>query len=465
MKFRPYLIAFGLCFLMFIAGFAIWATHDDEPLDYSSMDIEIGPKDASINGYTQLQEIGDSLEFDLDILESRSLNGEYPDPSPFAATTSFLTQAQMQALVDVNADKMAPISNAFSRAQFQIDEMPTPEFQIYGPAEFLRYIKVSCIMARLLVISEEPDQALEIILQLDKEISRLSDSGGGLLHLYICIASAKITNEELTYLLAHSEPSKAALHYALQNYPLRGQLIKNYENSIKWEFQLACSALELIKEKPQEIKRWIDELEYIPGGLLTFAYKPHTTRNLLFGHISKILENAALPYSKRIDIYPQRRPIYQMVLAGNPVGEMSATLLFPAYGGPCERALRGDIESDTVYLMLAMRLYQMDHGVLPLTLEALAPEYIDAVPIDPFDEQPLRYDAQRAIIYSVGEDTVDSGGSGYLSRLDYNHPDYENAVDNQQIAEADDKDEPTFHIRFDLEPRDFSAADEEEQQP
>lgn len=60
---------------------------------------------------------------------------------------------------------------------------------------------------------------------------------------------------------------------------------------------------------------------------------------------------------------------------------------------------------------LALRLYRADHaGRPPATLTALVPDYLPAVPIDPIDGQPLRYDATRAILWSVGDDGTDDGG-------------------------------------------------------
>ena len=37
-----------------------------------------------------------------------------------------------------------------------------------------------------------------------------------------------------------------------------------------------------------------------------------------------------------------------------------------------------------------------------------------AVPADPFDGKPFRYDASKGIVYSVGKDCEDSGGSSTL---------------------------------------------------
>lgn len=63
---------------------------------------------------------------------------------------------------------------------------------------------------------------------------------------------------------------------------------------------------------------------------------------------------------------------------------------------------------------LAARMYQIDHqGRWPLTLEALVPDYLDTVPIDPFSpgRKKLGYvlaqDGGRPIVYSVGQTAKD----------------------------------------------------------
>jgi hypothetical protein len=68
-------------------------------------------------------------------------------------------------------------------------------------------------------------------------------------------------------------------------------------------------------------------------------------------------------------------------------------------------------------IALAVRLWQVDHaGKFPPNLQALVPAYLPAIPIDPFakGQSPLRYKSDTPagpIIYSVGENGVDDGGS------------------------------------------------------
>lgn len=63
---------------------------------------------------------------------------------------------------------------------------------------------------------------------------------------------------------------------------------------------------------------------------------------------------------------------------------------------------------------LAIRLYELDHGHRPETLDELVPDYLPSVPLDPMaeGETPIGYlpHAERPILYSVDENGIDDGG-------------------------------------------------------
>jgi len=72
---------------------------------------------------------------------------------------------------------------------------------------------------------------------------------------------------------------------------------------------------------------------------------------------------------------------------------------------------------------LAALRYKAAHGRLPARLQDLVPDFIDSVPLDPFDGKPLRY--RKAddgfVVYAVGENGADDGGQTELvkdKRLD-----------------------------------------------
>jgi len=62
---------------------------------------------------------------------------------------------------------------------------------------------------------------------------------------------------------------------------------------------------------------------------------------------------------------------------------------------------------------LAVEQYRHDHKKLPDSLIKLAPDYLDAVIKDPYDDQNLRYKKLEIgyIVYSIGEDLTDNDGA------------------------------------------------------
>jgi len=61
---------------------------------------------------------------------------------------------------------------------------------------------------------------------------------------------------------------------------------------------------------------------------------------------------------------------------------------------------------------LAVERFRLANGQLPENLNELVPQFLSAVPSDPFDGQPLRYHrlAKGYVIYSIGRDGRDAGG-------------------------------------------------------
>jgi hypothetical protein len=79
--------------------------------------------------------------------------------------------------------------------------------------------------------------------------------------------------------------------------------------------------------------------------------------------------------------------------------------------GPTEfPLLRGHASLRRAQVALAAERYRRQHGNWPQSLAALVPQYLPAVPLDPFDGKPLRYRRtdHGAVICSVGENGCDA---------------------------------------------------------
>lgn len=67
---------------------------------------------------------------------------------------------------------------------------------------------------------------------------------------------------------------------------------------------------------------------------------------------------------------------------------------------------------------LMLERYRLDTGTPPDALARLVPKYMPAVPLDPYDGQPIRYmgDDTGYMLYCVGENLADDGGVQYRKR-------------------------------------------------
>jgi len=106
--------------------------------------------------------------------------------------------------------------------------------------------------------------------------------------------------------------------------------------------------------------------------------------------------------AKRIETALQRLPRFYLL----------THILAPSLGRAFEVDVRLTAQIRSARAALAAERYRLDNGRFPEQLDQLAGDYLDRVPIDPFDDKPLRYrlDDDALIIYSVGRNQIDDGG-------------------------------------------------------
>ena len=75
--------------------------------------------------------------------------------------------------------------------------------------------------------------------------------------------------------------------------------------------------------------------------------------------------------------------------------------------------LRGLAYDRLTHTALAIERYRIEHDAPPDALESLRPEWLDEVPRDPFDDEPLRYQPINGgyLLYSIGTNREDDGGT------------------------------------------------------
>ncbi|PIY58970.1 hypothetical protein COY97_01410, partial [Candidatus Wolfebacteria bacterium CG_4_10_14_0_8_um_filter_39_64] len=79
--------------------------------------------------------------------------------------------------------------------------------------------------------------------------------------------------------------------------------------------------------------------------------------------------------------------------------------------GVSTKKCQEDLLVGATQAMIAIKAFKNDTNNYPNSLNELVPNYLSLVPQDPFDGKSLKYSTTKKILYSVGEDMQDSGGS------------------------------------------------------
>lgn len=227
---------------------------------------------------------------------------------------------------------------------------------------------------------------------------------------------------------AANEPPLSSIQHSLTfDYQLDLPFLQHSFSTIKSLLYRGLSSRASLTPTPRVrlLAHWLD-----------FTLKPNTTRRLLADYYRGLRVALNGPYS-RIDFptlqalrpgfgVPQTYsdPRFSWLVASNAGGRYllngllldspSALLRIPYQAIAADRLLR---------LGFALRGFYNDHSTLPPTLADLVPQYLPALPADPFDDQPFHYDPTRGLVYSVGTSLKDRHGSRYLTAPSPN-PDY-----------------------------------------
>ena len=106
------------------------------------------------------------------------------------------------------------------------------------------------------------------------------------------------------------------------------------------------------------------------------------------------------------DLWEIARRVGYLRFARDPLGVSFAFILLPAQDRWVKGCYGTIAQARLTQVCIALRCYQLEHGKLPEALDALAPEYLKAVPLDPFTGKPFGYEpgGQKPRIWSVGPD-------------------------------------------------------------
>jgi hypothetical protein len=190
-----------------------------------------------------------------------------------------------------------------------------------------------------------------------------------------------------------------------------------FANTIKAEYQFQVEMLDAMRQGKITNS---DASDYHPHpSRLLPLFNFSQTKALYAEEDLKLVQAAPHHFNeaKLPDVY-SRPSLAGMVLSGNGIGQILYYMTMPAIIPSLATKSKCDTQLQATRTILALRAYQLTHGKLPPDLNALVPEFLDAVPVDDFDGQPMRYSAEKKMVYSVGKNLKDDGGDDQSSPTD-----------------------------------------------
>jgi hypothetical protein len=90
-----------------------------------------------------------------------------------------------------------------------------------------------------------------------------------------------------------------------------------------------------------------------------------------------------------------------------------AGLLLPALAAPVEKCAYAQNAVSMARVAVALERYRLAHGAFPDSLDVLSPQFIQPIPHDIINGEPLQYERtgdKQFTLYSVGWNEKDDGG-------------------------------------------------------
>ena len=289
-------------------------------------------------------------------------------------------------------------------------QVKEPLSQSYVGALFLLQ-KLETLKIETLLAKKKYDEACKEIVKLFKYGYLLENSDGGMIYFRLGFAAKKNSFGLIQGLVKESNRESSFyrdLAAQLQLFADNSGAVKSLKREYTIERNSIRGFIEKSIEDSPELKEVFEEYAKHPWKL-RFVFNESASMKKLSDFYRQEVKNIHGPYS---DI--KHKEIFEAswldVVTGNFVGKMLLALVSPSW----DRLINGKYELDARYnltqVLLALKAHRVEKNKLPDALGDLVPEYLRAIPQDPFDGNNIRYSRTGEKIYSVYSDGHDDGG-------------------------------------------------------
>lgn len=201
----------------------------------------------------------------------------------------------------------------------------------------------------------------------------------------------------------------------LISYSASSSVLTNYQNKIlgynsvdntdpyRYEYMVQKAANALIKHG-------------LTGGIEklannNFYFKPNKTIELSGEIFRQLIDRFGKTCADNSSIAIKKQEVsWKIYFIENAAGKLLATLAIPALDVVRDKKCNIDAAINLDNILFAIKKYRLENGSYPANLNDLIPKYANELPPDPYSGNSFIFNAEKKIIYSIGNDRKDDGG-------------------------------------------------------
>lgn len=374
-------LVLGILLAAVIAAVALRYSGSGEPLDDSDMQLTITEIPDEENAYVQLHRAATLVEWEDDeyYFIQTMIDGT---PEPPGLPQEFLESRQ---------EAVAALQRAFVCQKSAYREFDDTEGEIKKDA----LESVAWALWHDADRNSDTDAQLELALNLVDAGNLMKESCGPLI---VFLRGARLQRHGLIMLervCAQDDLSPEAMEQAIERVAATQHDAHGLSDALRAEYAWA----KLV------VSDYTDEM---PPPF----YNKRKNTEIMYREYHIMMKSASAYYCD-VEIPPKRGEEHALILflKGNALADMLSELVIPLTDNHFIALAYDCTYNSAVQVLLALRIYHMRHGDLPESLDALVPKFFDELPRDWFDGGPIKYNRDDALVYCVGPDLVDNGGS------------------------------------------------------
>jgi len=322
-------------------------------------------------------------------------------------------------LLERNARALKDWGRGLACSVCQVPEFTTYDALVPYWSSWGQLARVTCLRALRLSRQGRAEEALDALMQVVRFGQMIEGSKGAIIHYLVGLSVKTIALKQLREVGTGEGCEPRVLVSVARELGGYRANVEALKDAFALQYVAAGNAIDDVANREWRLFELSGESLPLRERILPrYFFQPNRTRALYARVLRAYIRNLPCRYAQ-VDLsdlpqFPEPVTFWEKVgafLRPNAGGEALVAFLEPSGERMIEEKCNENVNVAATQLVLALGAFERENGHLPASLDELVPRYLESVPLDDFDGKPMRYSRKARIVYSVGRDLIDSGGS------------------------------------------------------